>query len=83
MTALMWAAHNGHSDVIKVLIDAGAAIEAKNNVSKRISICTCVCVCVCVIFLHHSIVLFYSSILLLWYVGYDDNDIRNKKRIRV
>ena len=28
--------------------------------------------CVCVIFLHHSVVLFYSSILLLWYVGYDD-----------
>ena len=30
------------------------------------------CVCVCVIFLHHSVVLFYSSISLLWYVGYDD-----------
>ena len=32
----------------------------------------CVYVCVCVIFLHHSVVLFYSSILLLWYIGYDD-----------
>ena len=32
----------------------------------------CVCVCVCVIFLHHSVVLFYSSIWLLWYVGSDD-----------
>ena len=30
------------------------------------------CVCVRVIFLHHSVVLFYSSILLLWYVGCDD-----------
>ena len=30
------------------------------------------CVCVCVIFLHHSVILFYSSISLLWYVGYDD-----------
>ena len=30
------------------------------------------CLCVCVIFLHHSVVLFYSSILLLWCVGYDD-----------
>ena len=68
----MWAAYNGHADVIKVLLDAGADIEAKTTVSKRISICTCVCVCVCVIFLHHSVVLFYSSILLLWYVGYDD-----------
>ena len=49
MTALMLAAANGHSDIIKVLLDAGAAIEAKDNVSKRISICTCVCVCVCYI----------------------------------
>ena len=66
----MCAANNGHSGVVKVLIDAGADIEAKNKVSKRISICTCVFVCmvyvcVCVIFLHHSVVLFYSSILLL------------------
>ena len=70
----MLAADHGHSDIIKLLIDAGASIEAKNNVSKRIFICTCVCVCVCVciIFLHHSVVLFYSFILLLWYVGYDD-----------
>ena len=66
------AARYGKADIIKVLIEAGASIEAKNNVSKRISICTCVCVCVCVIFLHHSVVLFSSSILLLWYVGYDD-----------
>ena len=67
MTALMLASSDGHSDVIKVLIDAGAAIEAKTTVSKRIFICTCVCVCVCVcvIFFHHSVVLFYSSILLL------------------
>ena len=46
MTALMKAAEKGHSDIIKVLLDAGAAIEAKANVSKRISIYTCVCVCV-------------------------------------
>ena len=58
----MWAAYKGHSDVIKVLIDAGAAIEAKSIVSKRISICTCVCVCVlysCIIVLFYSILLFY------------------------
>ena len=61
----MWAAENGHTDVVRVLIDTGAAIEAKDNVSKRISICTCVCVCVCVTLLHHSVVLLYSSILLL------------------
>ena len=28
--------------------------------------------CVCVIFLLHSVVLFYSYILLLWHAGYDD-----------
>ena len=78
----MWAAYNGKADNVKLLHEAGASIEAKDNVSKRISMCTsvcvCVCVCVCVIFLHDiiwsvkSVVLFYSSILLLWYVGYDD-----------
>ena len=45
----MYAARNGHSGVVRVLIDAGADIEAKSTVSKRISICTCVCVCVCYI----------------------------------
>ena len=48
----MWAAHNGHAEVTKVLIDAGASIEAKDTVSKIISIftdvCVCMCVCVCV-----------------------------------
>ena len=43
----MWAASNGHADTVKVLLDAGAAIEAKNIVSKRISICTTVCMCMC------------------------------------
>ena len=65
MTALMRAALNGNADVVKVLLVAGASTEAKDIVSKRIFICTCVCVCVCVIFLHHSVVLFYSYILLL------------------
>ena len=48
MTALIWAACGGHFEVTKVLIDAGASIEAKDSVSKTISIFTCVCVCVCV-----------------------------------
>ena len=45
MTALMWAAYNGHYDTVRILLEAGASTEAKNTVSKRISICTCVCVC--------------------------------------
>ena len=51
MTALMLAAMYGHADVIKLLLEAGASIEAKDDVSKRISICTCVCVCVCVCYI--------------------------------
>ena len=62
MTPLMLAAEKGHADIIRILLEAGASIEAKSTVSKRISICTCVCVCV--VFLHHSVVLLYSSILL-------------------
>ena len=51
MTALIWAALNGHSDIVKVLLEAGALIEAKGYVSKRISICLAhVCVCVCVLY---------------------------------
>ena len=78
MTSLMQAANNGHADTVKVLLEAGASTEAKNTVSKRISITICTCVCVCVTFFHDivwsvkSVVLFYSSILLLWHVGYDD-----------
>ena len=44
----MNAAEIGHYEVTKVLIDAGASIEAKNEVSKTISIFSYVCVCVCV-----------------------------------
>ena len=45
----MKAAQRGHTDVIKLLLEAGAAIEAKSIVSKRISISTCVCVYLCYI----------------------------------
>ena len=55
MTSLIFAASNDHADTVKVLLAAGASIEAKGNVSKRISICTCVCVCVCIMFLHHGV----------------------------
>ena len=48
MTPLMRAAYNGHFKVTKVLIDAGASIEAKDRVSKTIFIFAYVCVCVCV-----------------------------------
>ena len=51
----MLAAWNGKADTVAVLLEAGALTEAKDNVSKRISICTCVCVCVCYIFFHHGV----------------------------
>ena len=65
MTALMWAANNGKAETVKLLLEAGASIEAKDNVSKRISICTCVCVCVFV--LYSSMIVLFYSILLFYY----------------
>ena len=55
--ALMLAARYGTAETVKLLLKAGASIEAKTSVSKRISICTCVYVYVCesVIFFHHSV----------------------------
>ena len=49
------AAQFGTADIVKLLLEAGALIEAKTTVSRRLSICTYVCVCVCVIFLHHRV----------------------------
>ena len=55
----MHAAYNGKADIVSLLLAAGADIEAKNIVSKRISICLahmCVCVCVCYILpSYHSV----------------------------
>ena len=49
----MEAAYNGNADTVSLLLAAGADIEARNSVSKRISIClahVCVCVSVCVLY---------------------------------
>ena len=62
-TALINAAYNGHSEVVKLLLDARALIEAKNNVSNKISILTYVCV------LYSSIIrVKYHIILLLYFI---------------
>ena len=67
----MLAASNGHADTVKVLLEAGASIEAKGNVSKRISICTCVGVCECVlcscIMVYDKLKVLFYSILLFYY----------------
>ena len=34
MTPLIWAAKNGHVDVIRVLLGAGASTEARDIVSR-------------------------------------------------
>ena len=52
----MQAADKGKADIVRLLLAAGADIEARNSVSKRISIClahVCVCVymCVCVCYI--------------------------------
>ena len=64
MTALMWAARGGHFEVTKVLIDAGALIEAKDTVSKTISIFTYLCVCVWIsLFFHHTV--WYDNVIIM------------------
>ena len=56
MTALMFAACYGQSEMTKVLIDADASIEAKNNVSKTIFIFSYIYVCVWIsLFFHHTV----------------------------
>ena len=56
----MLAAADGHSDTVKVLLEGGASIEAKDTVSKRISVCTCLFVLSsCIVVLFYSILLFY------------------------
>ena len=47
-TPLINAAGGGHIEVTKVLLEAGASIDAKTVVSKTISIFAYMCVCVCV-----------------------------------
>ena len=67
----MLAARDGNADIVKVLLESEADIEAKDDVSKRISICTCVCVCVCM--LYSSIIVYdkekvsFYSILIFYY----------------
>ena len=48
MTSLIYAAERGHSDVIRLLLEAGASIEAKTTVSKEYPYAH-VCVCLCCI----------------------------------
>ena len=53
----MQAAENGNADIVSLLLEARANIDAKDYVSKRISICLAhVCICVCV--LYSSIVVY-------------------------
>ena len=52
----MESSNVGHTGIVRLLLAAGADIDAKGSVSKRISICLAhVCVCVCVL---------YSSIIV-------------------
>ena len=72
MTPLIYAAQYGHFEVTKLLLEAGADVGAKSNVSKTIFIlsyiyvCVCVCVCVCVwwsLFFHHTV--WYDNVIIM------------------
>ena len=47
-TPLHKAALKGHTDVMKVLLAAGANIEAKDGVSDRLRMCACASLYACV-----------------------------------
>ena len=64
----MWAAQYGKADIIKLLLKAGASVEAKNNVSKRVFIFTYVCVCVCVCEGGRGILPSYSMISVKYHI---------------
>ena len=66
-TPLICAADNGHSEAVQLLLGAGAVIEAKNNVSKRISIFTYVCVLYSSIMAHDKCKVSYNSITIFYY----------------
>ena len=65
MTPLICAANNGKAEVTKFLVDAGALIEAKSNVSKTISIFSYLYVCVCVCGEVYSSIILYDMIMSL------------------
>ena len=54
MTALYYAVDKGHVDIVRLLLERGANVEAVNNVSNRTCMPVCLpanmsaCVCVCV-----------------------------------
>ena len=57
----MQAADTGSADIVSLLLAAGADIEARDIVSKRISIClahVCICVCLFVCVLYSSIIVY-------------------------
>ena len=56
----MLAARHGNTDAVRLLIDAGADVKAKDNVRQRFFIGTCMGVCVCA----YVFVCVYSSIIL-------------------
>ena len=58
MTALMWAAREGTADITRVLLEAGASIEAKTTVSNIHMLSTCVCVSGCVCVLYSAIIVY-------------------------
>ena len=64
-TALMQAANNGHAKVTKLLLEAGADVDAKSNVSKTIFIFSYLCVCVegRRLFYHHTE--WYDNVIIM------------------
>ena len=62
MTALYLAVDKGHVDIVRLLLEKGANIEAVNNVSNR----TCMPVCLSICLPIYILILVIASVIVLY-----------------
>ena len=54
MTAIMWAAQQGHDAIVKMLIEKGAALDKIDKVSDLLTHCRCIVDLTSIVTYYHS-----------------------------